>query len=138
MLGWSEAASLIYDFQLLSYVIVETIEANQKCWNTRRKGENARLGKGVWLQQSICVSTDLVLLFLTAAIQRRQVEIGRCLHSRPVLFVGMKDIVDNDGSQVEKHAGDFVWVLLWGVSTFVDGFENDSWIRKRSWLQCLW
>src|ERR1700733_14293098 len=74
LLGWGEAASLIDDFQLLSHVIVESVEANQKCWNARRKGENARLGKGVRLQQSIHVTSDLVLLFLAAAIQRRQVE----------------------------------------------------------------
>ena len=113
-------------------VIVESIEANQKCWNARRKGENARLGKGVRLQQSIYVTSDLVLLFLAVAIQRRQVKVGRCIHFRPVLFIGMKDIVDNDSSYVEKHAGDFVWVLLWGISTFVDGFKNDAWIRKCS------
>src|SRR4051812_28473628 len=98
MLRWSEAATFVNDFQLLCHVVVKTVEAHQKRRNTWRKSENTGLSKGIRLQEAIHMGADLVLLLLTAAIQRGEIEVGGTFHLCPILLISMEDVVDNDGS----------------------------------------
>lgn len=66
---------------------MEAVEHNQKDANTRWEAQSAPGGKTVRLQLPVLESTNKVLLVLIVAIQRREIQIGRCQGRRPIIWV---------------------------------------------------
>jgi hypothetical protein len=52
------------------------------------------------------------LLSRVAAIERGEIEVRGRLGPAKVVMIRPKKVVDNDGSEVEQHAGDLVRVFL--------------------------
>lgn len=77
---------------LLRNMVVEAVEHDQEHTYTRRESEKPLLGETIGLQLSVLERAHSVLHLLVVTIQRRQIEVGRCIRNVRILTISPEEI----------------------------------------------
>lgn len=70
-----ESAIFIDDGQLIGDIVMESVEHDKESCDTRGEAEDSLIGKTIGFELSIFKGSDPVLLLLTAAIERGEIQI---------------------------------------------------------------
>jgi len=110
---WGREPSVFVDGnQVVADVVVEPVEEDQHDTNSGRHAKDSLVSETVWFQLAVLERADGILHLLVAAVEWRQIQVGRSLGLVHVGVIRPEEIMDDDGSPVPQDTRDIIGVLL--------------------------